>query len=146
MNTDDFIATLRPEDRPVFMQHVSGFAIPSRPDLGSYPDSYKHAAQALARSRGIRLVDAENVTRIRRYDVKHTPDEKTLGVHVIRPSVRLLEQIASMVAASEDYVVHADGIDDRVHMVVNDFDDGVWLCLHHDECVMSKFTRLQRLA
>lgn len=51
-----------------------------------------------------------------------------------------------MVASSEDYIVDADGIDDRVHMVVNDFSNGVWLCIHHGECDMNKFTKIQRLA
>lgn len=71
MNTDEYIATLGPEDRPIFMQHVSGFAIPSRPDLGSYPDSYAHAAQALAISRGVELADAQDVIQVRRYDLSH---------------------------------------------------------------------------
>lgn len=62
------------------------------------------------------------------------------------PSPRLLEQIRSMVAAHEDYIPEADGVDDRLHVVVNDFTEGVWLCLHHDECNMHKFTRIQRLA
>lgn len=57
-----------------------------------------------------------------------------------------MEQIGSMIKASEDYVVDPDGLDDRVHIVVNDFAEGVWLCLHHDEALMSKFMRLQRLA
>lgn len=69
-----------------------------------------------------------------------------MNPNIIRPSQRLLEQIASMVAASEDYIVNADGVNDRLHMVVNDFSGGVWLCLHHDECDMNKYTRLQRLA
>lgn len=71
--------------------------------------------------------------------------ERVLSPNIIRPSAKLLGQIAAMVAASEDYIVAADGIDDRVHVVVNDFPDGVWLCLHHDECDMNKYTRLQRL-
>lgn len=71
MKTDEYIATLGPEDRPLFMQHVSGFAIPSRPDLGSYPDSYAHAAQALAMSRGVELADAQDVTQVRRYDLSY---------------------------------------------------------------------------
>lgn len=69
-----------------------------------------------------------------------------LNPKVIRPTPRLLEQIAAMVASSHDYVVDADGIDPRVHMVVNDFSDGVWLYLHHGECNVNRFTRLQRLA
>lgn len=69
-----------------------------------------------------------------------------MNPRVIRPSIRLLEQIAAMLAASEDFIVNPDGVDDRVHMVVNDFSEGVWLCLHHDECNMHKYTRLQRLA
>lgn len=68
------------------------------------------------------------------------------SVNIIRPSAKLREQIAAMVDRSEDYIVDADGIDPRVHIVVNDYDYGVWLCLHHDECNMHKFTRLQRLA
>jgi len=51
-----------------------------------------------------------------------------------------------MVDRGEDYIVDPDGIDSRVHMVVNDFSEGVWLCLHHDEVLMAKFTRLQQLA
>lgn len=62
------------------------------------------------------------------------------------PSPRLLEQIRSMVAAHEDYIPEADGVDERLHVVVNDFTEGVWLCLHHDECNMNKYTRVQRLA
>jgi hypothetical protein len=68
-----------------------------------------------------------------------------MTLNIIRPSTKLLEQIAAMVEASEDFIVDADGVDAHVHMVVNDFTDGVWLCLHHNECNMSKYTRLQRL-
>lgn len=68
------------------------------------------------------------------------------GPRVVRPSERLLEQISAMVDRGEDYIVDPDGIDSRVHMVVNDFSEGVWLCLHHDEVLMAKFTRLQQLA
>lgn len=66
--------------------------------------------------------------------------------NIVRPSARLREQIASMVQAHEDYIVKPDGIDGRVHMIVNEFSEGVWLCLHHDEIDMNKFTKLQRLA
>lgn len=69
-----------------------------------------------------------------------------MNPNIIRPSARLLAQISSMVEASEDYIVDPDGVDGRVHMVVNDFGEGVWLCLHHDECNINKYTRLQRLA
>lgn len=72
--------------------------------------------------------------------------KQTVSVNIIRPSERLLAQITAMVAASEDYIVSPDGVDGRVHAVVNDFSDGVWLCLHHDECNLHKYTRLQRLA
>ena len=60
-------------------------------------------------------------------------------------SPKLHDQIASMVRNHEDYVVDADGVDARIYMVVNDFSLGVWLCLHHNECDMNKFTRVQRL-
>ncbi|WP_133611391.1 hypothetical protein [Aquabacterium commune] len=66
MTTDDYYATLQAEDRPVFMQHLGGFAIPSRLDLGSYQDSYAHAVQALARSRKIDLEDAVEIAKVRR--------------------------------------------------------------------------------
>lgn len=69
MKTCDYYKTLGAEERPVFAQHVGGFVIPSRPDLGSFPDSYEHAVQALARSRGIELEDAVDVSMVRRYEV-----------------------------------------------------------------------------
>lgn len=72
MTTDDYYATLEAHDRPIFMQHVSGFAVPSQPGLGSFPDSYAHAVQALARSRGIALDDAAPADQIRHYDTHHT--------------------------------------------------------------------------
>lgn len=62
------------------------------------------------------------------------------------PSQALRAQIAAMVEAHEDWIPDADGIDAAVHIVVNDFDHGVWLCEHHGECNMHKFTRVQRLA
>lgn len=51
-----------------------------------------------------------------------------------------------MVEADEDWIPEADGVDATVHIVVNDFTEGVWLCEHHGECNMHKFTRVQRLA
>lgn len=71
---------------------------------------------------------------------------RQMSVNIIRPSQRLQEQIAGMVANHEDYIVEPDGVDGRVHAVVNFFPDGVWLCLHHDECNLNNYTRLQRLA
>lgn len=62
------------------------------------------------------------------------------------PSAALMEQIGRMVAAHEDWIPEADGVDASVHIVVNDFTDGVWLCEHHGECNMHRFTRVQRLA
>lgn len=70
----------------------------------------------------------------------------THSVKIIRPSEKLRQQIAAMVDRSEDYIEDADGIDPRVHIVVNDYDYGVWLCLHHDLSNMHEFMRLQRLA
>lgn len=61
-------------------------------------------------------------------------------------SDELNAQIRAMVAAGEDWIPDADGVDAAVHIVVNDFDHGVWLCEHHGECNMHKFTRVQRLA
>lgn len=62
------------------------------------------------------------------------------------PSEKLRAQISAMVAAQEDWIPDADGVDAAIHIVVNDFDYGVWLCEHHGECNMHKFTRVQRLA
>ena len=62
------------------------------------------------------------------------------------PSAALMEQILRMVAADEDWIPEADGVDAAVHIVVNDFTDGVWLCEHHGHGSMHKFTRVQRLA
>ena len=61
-------------------------------------------------------------------------------------SPRLMEQIRRMVSAHEVYIPSADGVDDSVHVVVNDITEGVWLGEHHGECNMHKFTRVQRLA
>lgn len=61
MNTDQYYASLPASDRPVFDQAVGGFMIPSNPHLGSFPRNYAHAAQALARSRGVHLTDDEHV-------------------------------------------------------------------------------------
>jgi hypothetical protein len=71
---------------------------------------------------------------------------KTWELGVFVPTAALAEQIRRMVEANEDWIPEADGVDASVHIVVNDFSDGVWLCAHHDECNMHKFTRLQRLA
>jgi hypothetical protein len=60
-------------------------------------------------------------------------------------SSRLLEQIHAMVLQHEDYIPDADGVDSSVHLVVNDFNHGVWLCEHHGECDMGKFTRIKML-
>ena len=57
-----------------------------------------------------------------------------------------MDQIRRMVVSHEDWIPEADGVDATVHIVVNDFADGVWLCEHRGECVMHKFTRVQRLA
>ena len=61
------------------------------------------------------------------------------------PSAKLGAQIDRMVANHEDYIPDADGVDDSVHVVVNDFTDGVWLCEHHDSCNMHGYSRVQRL-
>lgn len=70
MKINDYYATLALEDRPVFMQHLGGFAIASRLDLGAFPDSYEYAVQALASSRAIELEDAVDISLVRRYDVR----------------------------------------------------------------------------
>ena len=62
------------------------------------------------------------------------------------PNAALMEQIRRMVTAHEDWIPEADSVDASVHFVVNDFTYGVWLCEHHGECNMHKFTRVQRLA
>ena len=61
------------------------------------------------------------------------------------PSEKLMAQIERMVENHEDYIEDANGVDDTVHIVVNDFVEGVWLCEHHDSCNMRRYTRLQRL-
>jgi hypothetical protein len=66
--------------------------------------------------------------------------------HAHTTSQALKAQIDRMVERHEDYVIHADGVDESRFIVVNDFTDGVWLCEHHDECNMHKWTRVQRLA
>ena len=48
-----------------------------------------------------------------------------LGVSVL--SAALAEQIWCMVEANEDWIPEADGADAPVHIVANDFSDGVWL-------------------
>ena len=61
-------------------------------------------------------------------------------------SEKLLRQILKMVEAHEDWIPDADGVGDSMHIVVNDFTGGVWLCEHHGECNTHEFTRVQRLA
>src|SRR5438105_2583965 len=72
MTIDGYLETLPTDtgERPVFVTWVNGFLIPSRLDLGSFPDSYKHAASALARSRGLLLADDALEPDVRRYDVR----------------------------------------------------------------------------
>ena len=58
-STDEYHKSLPESDRAVFDQSRGGFVICSQPELGAFPRSYKHAVQALARSRGVVLTDAE---------------------------------------------------------------------------------------
>lgn len=60
-------------------------------------------------------------------------------------SKALIAQAATMLQNGEDWVVSPDGVDEEVYMVAS-FPDGAWLCEHHDECVLEKFTRVLRLA
>ncbi|NHR07425.1 hypothetical protein HA052_19730 [Chromobacterium haemolyticum] len=61
-------------------------------------------------------------------------------------SDRLAEQIAHMVRNDEDWIPDADGVNPEIHVVINYFDNGVWLCAHNGECFIHKFERTQRLA
>lgn len=61
-------------------------------------------------------------------------------------SEKLKEQISSMVLAQEDWIPDADGIDHTKYIVLNEFDDGVWLCEHQGEVNAARFTRVQQLA
>lgn len=73
-------------------------------------------------------------------------DNMQRGALAFVTSEKLRAQINAMVAAHEDWIPDADGVDASIHIVVNDFDYGVWLCEHHGECNMHRFTRVQRLA
>jgi len=61
-------------------------------------------------------------------------------------SEKLKKQIQAMVAAQEDWIPDADGVDHTRHVVMNEFTEGVWLCAHNGEVNAKHFTRLQRLA
>lgn len=61
------------------------------------------------------------------------------------PSDKLEEQIDEMIRSDEDYIPNADGIDDKIHIVINYFHHGVWLCEHHGLCDINKYDKLQRL-
>ncbi|RRS01182.1 hypothetical protein EIP75_21645 [Aquabacterium soli] len=61
------------------------------------------------------------------------------------PSMQLLEQIKSMVDNHEDYIPQADGVEGAEFVVVNYFQEGVWICRHHGECAMSKYTKIQQI-
>lgn len=57
MTYDEFSAPLSPTEFPVFDTKAGGFIVISRPDLGSFPKSYRDALDALAREQGITLKD-----------------------------------------------------------------------------------------
>lgn len=76
----------------------------------------------------------------------HSNPQMRKAVTQFVPSEKLLAQIKGMVERHEDWIPEADGIDADIHIVVNDFDYGVWLCEHKGECNMAKFVRLQKLA
>lgn len=57
MTYDEFSAPLSPTESPVFDTRAGGFIVISRPDLGSFPKSYRDALDALAREQGITLKD-----------------------------------------------------------------------------------------
>lgn len=57
MTYDEFLATLSPTESPVFDTKAGGFIVISRPDLGSFPKSYRDALGALAREQGTTLKD-----------------------------------------------------------------------------------------
>lgn len=57
MTYDEFSAPLSPTESPVFSTKDGGFIVISRPDLGSFPKSYRDALDALAREQGITLKD-----------------------------------------------------------------------------------------
>lgn len=61
-------------------------------------------------------------------------------------SNKLAEQISNMVVYSDDYIVNPDGIDSDTMIVINDFENGVWLCAHNDEIEYTKFDKIQKLA
>ena len=61
-------------------------------------------------------------------------------------SEKLAQQIGGMVERNEDWIPRADGVDESKYIVMNDFDEGVWLYEHNDHCISSHFTRVQRLA
>lgn len=57
MTYDEFSAPLSPTESPVFDTKAGGFIVISRPDIGSFPNSYRDALDALAREQGITLKD-----------------------------------------------------------------------------------------
>lgn len=57
MTYDEFSAPLSPTESPVFSTRDGGFIVISRPDLGSFPKSYRDALDALAREQGVTLKD-----------------------------------------------------------------------------------------
>ncbi len=59
LSTEEYYKLLPPGDRPVFDHAVGGFVIDSHRELGVFPRSYKHATQALALSKCVKLSDVE---------------------------------------------------------------------------------------
>lgn len=57
MTSEAFSDVLRVEHAVTFSTPDGGFVIRSHPELGAYPDSYRHAVMALARMVGIQLAD-----------------------------------------------------------------------------------------
>lgn len=63
---DQFYLSLEAGERPVFSQADGGFVISAHPELGSFPRSYEDALLALAKSRGIELLDGGEASLQRR--------------------------------------------------------------------------------
>lgn len=74
MTTDEYYESLPKSERPIFDQSVSGFVIHSLREIGSFPRSYKHCVQALARSRGVNLTDDEHVLPREQEESSSSPD------------------------------------------------------------------------
>lgn len=64
LSTDEYYKILPPGDRPIFDQAVGGFVIASHRELGVFPRSYKHATQALALIKGVKLSDVEQLSEV----------------------------------------------------------------------------------